>query len=221
MVEKIKRKVSKRKYTIVFVFTTLIFLVGIAIGWQFSNYLMKDIVHNEELLKAQIFGLELKYDLMNFGDICEITSDDLWKDRVRLGNQIDVLERRLGKNNEDVLVQKEVYQLVEVQTLLLLERLKQGCDFDANIILFFYTNQKDDEKGDYNICETQGAVLDNVYANYGDKVVVFAFDINTDNPALNTLREIYDIQEAPTLVVNGHIYVGYNNYPSIVDLLEL
>ena len=219
MVEQVKRKVGKKRYVIVFVFTTLIFLVGIAIGWQFSNYLMRDIAHNEEILKAQIFGLELKYDLMKQGDICEISSSDLWMDRVQLGNQVDVLERRLGKQDKDVLVQKEVYQLVELETLLLLERIKEGCDLDVNVILFFYTNLEKDEKGSDTLSETQGAVLDNIYANYGNNVAVFAFDINTDNPALNTLRQIYDIEEAPTLVINGEAHGGYQNYPAIVEIL--
>lgn len=220
MVEQVKRKVSKKKYTIVFVFTTLIFLVGIAIGWQFSSHLMRDIVHNEELLKAQIFGLELKYDLMKQGDICEISSDDLWEDRVKLGNQVTVLERRLGKQDPDVLVQKEVYQLVELETLLLLQRIKEECDLDVNIIMFFYTNLEGDEKGSNTVSEAQGAILDNIYSNHGEKVAVFAFDANTDNPALNTLREIYGVDEVPTLVVNGKVHPGYKNYPYVIDLLD-
>lgn len=219
MVEKVERKVSKKKYTIVFVFTTLIFLVGIAIGWQFSNFLMREISQNEEILRAKLFGLELKYDLMQKGNVCEISSDKLWEDRVELGKQVGALEKRLGKENKQVLVQKEVYQLVEVETLLLLERIKDECDLDVNIILFFYTNQEHDEKGSNTVCEEQGAILDNIYYNYGDKVAIFVFDVNTDNPALNTLREVYGINKVPTLIINEETHEGYQSYYQIGKIL--
>jgi len=219
MVEQHKRRVSKKKYTIVFVFTALVFLVGMAIGWQFSNYLINEITYNEDVLRARLFGIELKYDLIKKGDICEIGSDELWEDRVYLGKQISILEKRLGKENEMVLIQKEFYQLVEVETYLLLEEIKDECDLDVNIILFFYTNKENDEKGKSTVSEEQGVFLDSLYNKYGEKIAVFAFDINTNNPALNTLRDIYGVDIAPTLVINGEVYEGYRGYAQVVDIL--
>ena len=219
MVEEHKRKVSKKKYTIVFVFTALVFLVGIAIGWQFSNFLVNEITQNEDILRARLFGIELKYDLLKKGDICEISSDELWEDRVSLGKQISALEKRLGKEDDVVLIQKEFYQLVEVETYLLLEEIKEECDTDINIILFFYTNKENDARGKPAVSEEQGAFLDSIYNKYGEKVAVFAFDVNTDNPALNTLRSMYNVEVVPTLVINGEVHEGYMGYAPIVEIL--
>ena len=219
MVEEHKRKVSKKKYTIVFVFTALVFLVGMAIGWQFSNYLVNEITHNEDVLRARLFGIELKYDLMKKWDICEISSDELWEDRVYLGKQISALEKRLGKEDSVVLIQKEFYQLVEIETYLLLEEIKEECEMDVKIILFFYTNKENDEMGNSAVSEEQGTFLDSIYNKYGNRVAVFAFDINTDNPALNTLRDMYNIKVAPTLVINGEVYEGYRGYAPVVEIL--
>ena len=219
MVEEHKRKVSKKKYTVVFVFTALVFLVGIAIGWQFSNYLLSEITQNENVLRARLFGLELKYDLLKKGDICEISSSELWEDRVELGNQLDALEKRVGKEDTQLLIQKEYYQLVEIETWLLLERINEECDSDVNIILFFYTNKKDDDKGKDTVSEEQGVLLDTLYKKFGDSIAVFAFDVNTDNPALNSLRDMYDIDTAPTLVINGEVYEGYRGYSQMVNIL--
>ncbi len=205
------RTVSKRKYAIVYVFTALIFLVGLAVGWQISNYLVSDVKESNDVLRSQLIGLDLRDELLN-EDICDVPEYILFEERLRIAREITELEDRLGKYDKEVLVQKEFYQLIELKTWLLVKNLNDNCIENYDWILFFYSNSKENNLD--KISEDQGYVLDNFYSNNRD-VVVFSFDIDTRNPALNTLKEIYNISVVPSLVINEDLYEGYQNYYQI------
>ena len=85
--------------------------------------------------------------------------------------------------------------------------------------MYFYTNKKDDEKGDFKISEEQGFILDDLYKRYPNQIVIFSFDINTDNPALNSLKEVYNITKVPTLVVNDQTYTIFLSLAQLKDML--
>jgi len=215
----IKRKISKKRYVLVFILTAIIFSIGIFVGSKFTSYVVLDIEMSQEALKNQISGVDLKNEILKKVDICSLSWESLWKDKVELGNSVEMLERRLGKNDPQVLFLKTNYQLVQVRTWLLLKDIKERCTTDTKIILFFYTNKKDDQKGDPELSEAQGVVLNALYKKYGSKVSIFSFDINIKNPAVETLIDIYGITSAPTIVIEDKTYLGFKSRFEIEEYL--
>ena len=65
-------------------------------------------------------------------------------------------------------------------------------------ILYFYSN-----KEDCNDCEQQGYVLSYIKKKY-PSVRVYSFDINIENQAIDIIKENYDINIAPSVVINGN-----------------
>lgn len=219
MVIQIERKISRKKFLVVFIITAVIFSLGVFVGSKFTSHVILDIEQSQEALKNQISGVDLKNEILKKTDICTLSWDSIWKDKVELGNLVEMLERRLGKEDPQVLSLKTNYQLVQVRTWLLLRDIKERCETDTKIILFFYTNKKDDPKGDDQLSETQGSVLNSLYNKYGSDVSIFSFDMNIENPAVETLLDIYGITTAPTLVIEDETYLGIKSIPEIEEYL--
>ena len=81
-------------------------------------------------------------------------------------------------------------------------------------VLFFYSN-----KGDCPKCEQQGFVLTNFKRTYKD-VRIYHFDINIDNPALNTIKDLYKIKYAPAIVFREDTYHGFMTKTVLENLLN-
>lgn len=216
-----KAKIDINKYVAAFSLATLIFIAGIFLGSYIAQTGLIFLKESQEDLRAQLLGLDLRDRLIAFQDVCEVSLEDIWEDKIELGNRVDTLEKRLGELNPEVLRQKELYQLLEIQTWLILKEKKEKCGGDYSIILFFYTNEKKDPKGNLDLSENQGIILNALYKRYPEQISTFAFDINTDNPALNTLKSIYNVNSVPVLVIDGEVYYGFKNFEQLKEILEL
>lgn len=199
----------------------LVFLCGFLLGNWIASGKLNELTTTRTQLNNLLIGLEMKEKLMDKSDLCDFSWDFITKERSAMGRRLDLLEARFGKKNPDVIAEKEIYQLIEIRTLLLVEKVKDECDSDINTILFFYTNREEDEKGSIDDCVLQGYALDELYKKYPKNVSTFAFDINTENPALETLKQKYNITRVPTLVLNKQTYEGIKKVSELEDILEL
>ena len=210
MPEKIKRRISKSSYFAAVCFIALIFLLGTLLGDWIAGLKSKELSTNQQKLTLELIGLELKDKLISQKDVCNLTWQDIWEEKVELGTRINSLELRFGKENPEILNQKEIYGLIEIRTMLLLEEINEKCSQDFNIILFFYTNRKDDPLGKWQECEDQGYVLTQLGREFNN-TYVFSFDVNLYNPALNMLKYKYDIGKVPAMVINDTVIKGFKS----------
>ncbi|MGC9310261.1 MAG: hypothetical protein ACP5E4_00900, partial [Candidatus Aenigmatarchaeota archaeon] len=72
------------------------------------------------------------------------------------------------------------------------------CGHDYPLILFFYT-----QGDDYSVA--QGNILDRLNSKY-NLTTIYAINYNTENPAVISVREIYNITKTPALVINEKTY---------------
>ena len=214
----IETKSRRLNYLAAFSVTALVLIIGIFIGWQFTNYKFRNFQYEQEKLNLLIVGLDLKETLYS-GQGCNIDIDKLMEDKIRVGGDVGLLEERLGKENKDVLLKKELYQLVEVKTILLLNKLDDNCEIKYNIIIFFYSNDEDDERS-FKQSRDQGYILDNLYSRNKENVAVFSFDVNNKNPALIAFREGYKINKAPAIIINGKVYEGMRGLTELESFIK-
>ncbi|MCX6742271.1 MAG: hypothetical protein NTX24_03805 [Candidatus Pacearchaeota archaeon] len=191
--------------------TLALFLLGFFLGNYVASSRIEQFRQGEEKLLSSIMGLEVRDQIIGNESICNLNWDDIWGTKVSLGDTLTTLEKRMGKENPDVMLQKEMYELIEIKTLMMVQNIKDNCHEDFNIVLFFYTNKKDDPKGSAAGSEDQGLILDQIvfaHNNEGEgrKVHVFAFDVNSENPATRALIAKYEITEVPSLIINGEKY---------------
>jgi len=208
------RKISWEKYTSVFLMTVLIFVIGILLTGKLSTKTSEEIFEIQKQVRNYLLSLNLQSDIAS-EYICRVDVFELTEDKFNLGQQIEILEKNLGKDNEIVKDLKEDYSLLSIRQWLLVKQVKEKCDKDINIILFFYSNKVNTSES-----ESQGYVLDYLYEKYPDTVVIYAFDIDGDNPALNTIKAVYGVKRAPSVVINERLFTGFQSKEKIERLLN-
>lgn len=208
----VKKKTDGWFFVVALILAVIIFLFGLFLGNYIAMSKLNEFKEIEERFLVDLVAFDVKETVLS-EDVCKISVEELFEEKKVLGKMMTDLERRFGKENEDVMAKKEIYELIEIKTLQYLKKLKEECGGNFNIVLFFYTNKKGDLKGSVDGCEDQGKVLDQLVYDHNEKgkgnpIYVFAFDINSENLATKALIKKYKVVEVPTMVINGIRY-GY------------
>lgn len=210
-----RREVKKIKYFVVFIITTLVFLVGVWAGQIIVNYRFGNLEKAQMDLRTQTATLETQYLLIAQNPCFLLESTKLDQELYEMGEKLSHMEQTYGKNSEDVKGLKEYYSLLELRHWLFLEQIKTKCEKkDFTIILYFYSNLGDCEK-----CSDQGYILTFLREKYPN-LKIYSFDVNIDNPALDWIRDSYRIKETPTLIINGEKHVGFIDEAEIIDIIK-
>ena len=114
------------------------------------------------------------------------------------GRIIDDLERKLGKNNKGVLFRKKFYTLIELEHFEFVKYLSDNCKYPLNTILFFYSN----EGLKLDRSEEVGRLLGEVHLENSEDLIIYSFDINLDSILITELKEKYDVDASPTILIN-------------------
>jgi len=213
------RKIRVSIYVAVITFTALVFILGMLLGDYLANSQSDELNLNQQKLFLMYNGLDLKEKLLAESDICQFNINDLLNERAKMGANIETLEARFGKTDPSILIQKEIYEIVEIKTMFLIKEYNTKCNKDYASILFFYTNKENDIRGKWQASEDQGFILTALGAKYPEKVNIFSFDVNIKNPATDSLMEIYKIDKVPALVVGNQTY-GYQLLSELDNLIK-
>jgi len=113
------------------------------------------------------------------------------------GNKLSIYEARHLTKSPEYYYLKPYYFLTEIKAYLLMRKLQRDCNTDYSLILFFYKQGDDDSR-------QQGFVLDDIVRKMPGRVHVFSFDVNfpVDVGAVDLLKEYYDVNTAPVVIVN-------------------
>jgi hypothetical protein len=210
----VKRGIEKTKYIATFSLATLIFLIGIIIGQLVAEQKVKEFSAVSKELKLSLLGMDIQEKLAE-EFLCDI---DIWKlteDKVKLGQKIEFLEGKLGKNNKEVKELLKEYTLLSIRQWLLLKEFKEKCNQTLVIILFFYSNERN-----ASLSEAQGYILDYIYRKYGKPISIFAFDYELESPALDALKKIYGITIVPSIVINEKTYLGFREKAEVETIVS-
>lgn len=199
------KKIHKTKYLAVFATTTLIFLIGLVIGNKISDTKLSKVDTLEQDLRTDTMAVELQYLLLAEDPCSSVNSTTLSEELYEIGAKLDFMEQRLGKKNQDVIRLKDYYSLLELRHWLFIKKQQKECNTDNTLVLYFYSNL-----GDCNRCEEQGFVLNYLRKKY-PSVNVYSFDINIDNMAMDTVKTMFGVNKAPTVVINENVLEDFNS----------
>jgi len=197
----------------IFLLTTIIFIIGLFLGNKISEMKLADFEVSNERLRLQTLGIDIQ-NLILEGQKCSIFETvDLEKELSELSEKIDLMENSLGWDNPQVMSAKEYFSLLEIRHWYLLRKSSVECNKEKSFILYFYSN-----KGECSKCSLEGTILTNI-RRHNSNVFVYHFDINIKNPALDSIKEIYNISTTPSLVINDKTFVGFKSMDEIKDIL--
>jgi len=115
-----------------------------------------------------------------------------------MAQAMGILETRLGKNDKQVLEQKKIYTILQIKHFLAMKEYKEKCNSNITLILFFYSNQKEDMGNS----ERTGFILQNLKAQNINDILVYSIDYHLDLSLVSTLKSVYNITIPDTVLVN-------------------
>ena len=90
------REISWNRYTSVFLMTLLIFIIGILVSQRISSQTSEEILKTQKQIRNYLLSLNLQSDIAS-EYICRVDVFKLTEEKVNLGQQIEILEKNLGK----------------------------------------------------------------------------------------------------------------------------
>lgn len=202
---------SGKRYIISFLIGTAVFILVFALTYSLSYLEFGRVSNLQADLAYDIFEDKLDYSLFG-GEICDDKSfDKVSRDLGFQGRIIDDLERKLGKQNEKVLFRKKFYTLIELEHFDFINLLNEECDRNIQTILFFYSNEESNIKDSGDA----GKLLSVVHSKT-ENLMIYSFDINLDSDLIEKLKEKYDVERSPTMIINGEFRV--ENPQNLLDV---
>lgn len=210
-----RKKIQFSKYITAFAITLLVFIAGVTLGSYNDRKKLAIVDDLEQDIKMNTMGTEIQYLLMTDSPCTFVNSTQMAIELGNLGSKLTFMESQLGTDDKRVLELKEYYHLLELRHWLFLKNAKKECNKNFELMLYFYSNE-----GDCRDCEEQGHVLTYVHKK-NPLFNIYSFDVNIDNPALNTLKERYNIRTTPTVVINETIHEGFMSTDEVMEALHL
>jgi hypothetical protein len=220
--EQVKRKVNLSFYILAVVITLFIFISGFIIGDYVAYKKAATLDGSQKAISSLLKLSEIKGETLinETGGYCNLSWEDIWSEKVEIGEILFALERKLGKTNPEILEQKKIYNEVQYYTLKLVNSINERCGYNWTIIVFFYTNEKEARPEEFEKGELQGYVLDTLYERNPEKIKIFSFDIAAGDNFTAVLMERYDIKTIPSVIINGKAYSGLRGRNEIETILK-
>lgn len=213
---KVKSNLEFNKYAATFAIATLLLIIGILIGNYLSNMKLSDIQEMENNVQFDIMSLEIQ-NLLFEENPCTTSVIPIEEKLVDTSTKISFMEDQLGKTNEEVIRLKKYYSLLEIRHFLLMQKRKDECSMNYNLILFFYSN-KDDKISE---SQKQGYVLDSLRQKYGtDKVKVYSLDTDLNLFIVSDLSKYYNITNVPGIILNEKAFLGFHSKEDLENFIQ-
>ncbi|MFH1399633.1 MAG: hypothetical protein ABIG95_05990 [Candidatus Woesearchaeota archaeon] len=213
------RPYSKKRYVVVFILTTFVFVFGLVMG-----LIIEDMrtAYLSSLTKQQTLdytSLQLQYifiDQMGQERNCEAIAKTFDSSVESLGNAQNRLEeynKEATANKAEFDILKREYTLAQIRYWLLARRTKTLCNMELSTILYFYST--DDKCPD---CAEQAFILTYLKKRFKDRLLNFALDADYGKePMIKILKETYSIEQYPTIVINDNVLRGLTSTEAILS----
>ena len=122
--------------------------------------------------------------------------------REQLPYRLEEYEKK-NKLSTEYQVLKQQYNTLSLRTWIIMR--KNTCDKNLVRVLYFYN-------AECELCVEQGEHLDlftTTLEQKGKKVALFAIDANANDVLIRFIREYYQLEEVPAIIVNEAAYQGF------------
>ncbi len=209
-----------KDHLIVFVITTSIFLIGVFLGLYLSKLRISGMESKmddfEKNMNSFEISLLIEDALRNKTLSCKFLDSKLGETRQQLyelGKK--AIEYEEKPYTKDYGILKEQYNFVRAKYWLMLEKYKRWCNNNYTTILYFYKTKEPCQE-----CRDQGVVLSYISQKHPD-VFVVPLDKDENITIVNIIKEAFDINSAPTLIINSsRKIVGFVSENELNEILS-
>ncbi len=206
-------RLKKRRYAIALIFVLLIFAAGTLFGSYLSkeriDYLENEVyVHRLNFQSLQLQSLFLSSLIsQNRTANCEALNYFLEQNLESVAEAQQKVEKYMRESDKTVFYNyKREYIQAQINYWLMYQEVKRICEPNQAAILYFYSNEA------CNNCGAQGTILDYLKNKFGQSILIFSLDADLiDEPMIGILKETYNVEELPSLVIEDELHEGLMN----------
>jgi hypothetical protein len=216
------RKFPKHIFLTSLAITVVVFVAGLMLGFGLDNLRTSSILEGlqDNELDAESFVIEQNFwEVVADEDSCEVAEarlNSLSIELVELGNYLTSYQQKSLFKEDEFNYLARWYFLLEIEGYVLYHDIKRSCEVSNDVILYFYDPEDSDS-------ENQGFTLDRLVERGNGTVDVFSINAEFEgDSAIDTLLVYYEIEETPTLIINGETkQVGYTSFSEIAEILNM
>lgn len=213
-----KRKLSRNKYIIAGIITFIVFVLGVFAGLFIESQRLGFTTKTLTQQKVDTGSLQLQYVYLNTlnleencGAVKKIFDDNL--------KTLDQSMKRVQTYTEGSTVDEEEFKLLsrefvleQIKYWLLANQVKETCGFDIISVLSFFNKNCDN-------CETQTFILEYLKKVFGEKFLLFHFNVEIEEPMISTLLIQYNITTYPTIIIEGKKFEGLIGRDNLTEIV--
>jgi len=217
----VKKKSITKTLITSFLIAAVIFLFGLYLGYTLDNLRVADVSNSlDEVELETLYYVTSQNYIDAFGDenesYCDLLStllSTLSPDLADIGMTLTSYENKNIFSGRDYNILKHKYFLLEVRAYTLFTQLKETCDYNFDLVLYFYDQHDESSR-------RQGYVLDNL-VRARDNFYIFSFDRSFEEAIIYFLKERYDVTVAPMIIINDNkAFKGFTGSGEIINYLE-
>lgn len=213
-----KKKIHSHVYLIALAITIFIFIAGISFGFFLNKEKITILNENLQDLQIQQQDDEIEFVLaVSKEKACSLILEKLNGTidlADELGKKVSFYEATERLQDPEYEGLKKQYTLTQIRYWLFLENAKSSCNKPIDTIVYFYSNVE------CSSCTHQAAVLSYLKQTRPYDVAVFSLDVDTDLDSVRLVKDLFNITEVPTLIVNSRTYDGLQDLDSMNAILN-
>lgn len=208
------KKFTRRKKTLILTLFIFAILASFFLGFTFSERSLTQLELDLESLNLDLKSLSQRAVFSEyFEDVCDEDQINFIHRRIRDTTiELDRLEKLDLEDTSRYILLKQRHNINQVLFYTQLKRFNQECDFEKDVILFFFSSE-DEEKG-----FQQGAILEDISREFD--VIILPMDFGfTDY--IDYFYEFYSPSEIPAIIINFDLmFEGLTSFEKISEVLR-
>jgi hypothetical protein len=208
---KIRRKLNVARILLALVITVLVFSLGVTLGYVIDSERVRWSERESSRQRVDYESLQWQYLYLSTTEsreqTCLVLHTALEDSVANLGYSLDKMQsyqQMTQINDADYELLARSYALNNLKYWLLATKTKSECGGEYVIILYFFSEKA------CSICSDQGVILTYYKKIYGDRLLVFPINIDMEKsePAIKTVKNVYNVTTLPAIVVEQERYDG-------------
>jgi len=218
-----KKRIPRRVYIVSLILSLILYAAGVLTGIFTERYItsktwreIQELQESMEKIKYDIENLQLQDMLfLTLGrkESCKFLSSLMGEIESELSTFWSKLPPRLeeyeffGEVPESYIKLKKDYTFVALRAWIISLNLKEQCDPNILPVLYFYSKNCKE-------CLEQGYAMDRfrvLAKSIGKTPMVFTLDLEMDEPVLSIIKKIYNLTEAPSIILDSKVFRGFTN----------
>jgi hypothetical protein len=205
------------------VLTILLFLSIYSLNLFFDSRRETRVDHDMDELLEELEDIEASSYLIDYltsnNGSCDAVIEQLnylesrlWKLDQRINRYREAQEEFTGE--EFYMREKRRLNRREIIQLSIINKVREMCDYEQTIILYFYGNCKTVPN-----CGEQGYVLSYINELIDPEIVIFSFDGDQETQVVGSLMKAYNVTEYPCVVIEDGSYCGLRDRDELMTIL--